>query len=291
MLFQKECLPPGFFVFVCALLFVAGCKHDESTSPEGYQLDKPQIIELNRVLSEISGLAFNRENGSLLAISDSKQQVFELDVRKNKIRDYTGNVVPTDSDIEDIAKVDTTLYLLESKGAIVEVREHAKDTAGVKTYTLNLPGSNNFETIYQDPNNKGLVLLCKTCANEASTGEKKAYRFDLKTKTFDSSVYYSINFDNLRAMLHNSFTKFNPSAAAVHPFNKRLYILSAVSNLLVVADTSGEIIEAYELDKDLFPKAEGIAFANNGDMFISNEAKFGRPTLLRFVYQPSEKKK
>lgn len=293
MLFQKECLATCVYVFVCALLFGAGCKRNERASPEGYQFDKPQVIPLGKALNEISGICFNRENGSLLAISDSKQHVFELDLKKTKLKDYTGDVVPPDSDVEDIAKVETTntLYLLESKGAIVEVPDKAKDTTGVKTYPLNLGGSNNFETLYHDPSRNELVMLCKTCENEASTGEKKAYRFNLRTKTFDSTAAFTISLDNLRVMIHNSFAKFNPSAAAIHPFDKRLYILSSVGSLLVVADTSGEIIEAYELDKDLFPKAEGIAFANNGDMFISNEAKFGRATLLRFVYQPSEKKK
>jgi uncharacterized protein YjiK len=69
-----------------------------------------------------------------------------------------------------------------------------------------------------------------------------------------------------------------------------LYILSSAGNLLVITDTRGKAIAGYNLNPDDYPQAEGIAFAPNGDMFISNEGKQGKPTLKVFRYQ-SEKKK
>src|SRR5215210_1536870 len=105
MLFQKKCLPSVFFVFVYALLFDTGCTSNGTRSPSGYQLHKPETIILGKMLNEISGICFNRENGDLLAISDSKEQVFELDLKNIKLRDYTEKVVHSDSDLEDIIKV------------------------------------------------------------------------------------------------------------------------------------------------------------------------------------------
>ncbi|WP_121353450.1 SdiA-regulated domain-containing protein [Flavisolibacter nicotianae] len=291
MLFQKECLPSGFLVFVCALLFGMGCKQKQTISPEGYRIDKPQIVPLGKVLNEISGICFNKENGDLLAISDSKEQVFELDLRNIKLKDYTSKVVPKDSDLEDLVKVNANLYLLMSRGEIVELPEKATDTAGMKTYALNLGGVNDFETLYYDPSINSLVMLCKTCAHEKGSGTRTAYRFDLKTKTFDSTEFYTISKDDVKAVLKTDNAKFDPSAAAIHPLNKRLYILSSAGNLLVVTDTRGKVAEAYELNPDLFPQAEGIAFAPNGTMFISNEKKFGKPTLLVFPYQTETEKK
>ena len=84
--------------------------------------------------------------------------------------------------------------------------------------------------------------------------------------------------------------KFDPSAAAIHPINKRLYILSSAGNLLVIADTSGKIIEAYNLNPDQFPQAEGIAFAPNGDMFIRMKENLEHHTLLQFKYHNHKNK-
>lgn len=291
-LVQKDCLSFWFPVFVCALLFVSGCKRKELESPEGYKIQQPQSIQLGKMLNEISGICFNREEGDLLAISDSKEQVFELDLQKTKLKDYTEKIIPSGSDLEDIVKVNSMLYLLMSRGEIVEVPEKAKDTAGMKTYSLNLNGTNDFETLYYDPTVDGLVMMCKSCAHEKGTGLRTAYRFDLKTKTFDSTEFFTISKDDVKAALKNTDAKFDPSAAAIHPINKRLYILSSAGNLLVITDTRGKVSEAYELNPDVFPQAEGIAFAPNGTMFITNEKKFDKATLLMFPYQQgSEKKK
>jgi hypothetical protein len=291
MLFQKKCLPQVLFIFVYALLFGTGCGQNEQISPEGYDLSKPKVIPLGKVLNEVSGICLDKEDNDLLAISDSKEQVFEMDLRNIKLHEYTGKVVPPESDIEDVVKVNSKVYMLKSRGEIVEVPERARDTTGVKTYPLNIGGSNDFESLYHDPTADGLILICKSCENEKGGGVRTAYRFDLKTKTFDSTAFFTISKEDVKAAVKNSSIKFDPSAAAIHPLSKRLYILSAESNLLVIADTRGQVIEGYELDRDLFPKAEGIAFANNGGMFIVNEAKYGPATLLYFPYQPAEKKK
>jgi uncharacterized protein YjiK len=50
-------------------------------------------------------------------------------------------------------------------------------------------------------------------------------------------------------------------------------------------------MDALSLNPDDFPQAEGIALHPMGDMYISNEKKHGEPTLLRFPYKQSGKKK
>ncbi len=288
MLFQNKCLLLLFGLF--AAFCIAGCKENSTSSPQYYRIDKPKRSQLGKALNEISGICFTG-NASLLAITDSKEKVVLIDTKTKKLKDYTNKVVPPDSDLEDIVQVDSTIYLLMSKGIIKEIPQGAKDTASVKTYELGLSGSNDFETIYYDPTAKGLVLLCKTCAHEKGEGIRTAFRFDLSTKTFDTTAFFTISKEEVKKLLKNDDAKFDPSAAAIHPLNKRLYILSSAGNLLVITDTRGKVIEAYRLNPDDFPQAEGIAFAPNGDMYISNEGKYGRPTLLYFPYLQNGKKK
>ncbi len=79
--------------------------------------------------------------------------------------------------------------------------------------------------------------------------------------------------------------KFKTSAIAVHPITKKLYLISADDYLLFVFDRTGKIENMVQLDSAMFNKAEGIAFAGNGDLFISNEGQGKNPTILRFNYQ------
>ena len=290
MLFQNKCLPLLGVILVSSML-TTGCKNQGSESPEGYTLNKPKQSELGKALNEISGIFFSREDSSLLAISDSKEKVFQIDLKTRKLEDYTEKVIDSNSDLEDLVKVDTMLYLLMSKGILVEVPKNAKDTSGIKKYDLGLSGNNDFETLYYDPSSNSLVLICKTCAHEQGSGVRTAFRFDLRTKTFVDNAFFTISRKQVKDILKNRDADFKPSAAAINPINKRLYILSSAGNLLVVCDNRGQVFEAYNLNPDMYPQAEGIAFAPNGDMYITNEAKNGKPTLLYFPYQHQGKKK
>jgi uncharacterized protein YjiK len=292
MLFQKKCPEVLFLLFVCALLFAVGCKRKSSTMPD-YNLGDPEVTLLGSTLNEISGICFYDKPGdsALLAVVDSKRQVFKLEMKAPELKDYTEKVLPPDSDPEDIVKVDSAIFVLLSRGVLVEIQDNQKDTAAVKTYTLNIPGPNDFETLYYDPTIESIILLCKACEHEKKKGIRTAYRFDLASRTFDTGEFYTIDKGEVKAILKDANAKFDPSAAAIHPVNKRLYILSSAGNLLVITDNRGAVMDAFYLSPDDFPQAEGIAFALNGDMYISNEKKHGEPTLLRFPYRKGEKKR
>jgi uncharacterized protein YjiK len=287
-LIQTKC--PIFYVtlLVCAVTLHTGCNQQSYKSPDGYDLGKPEKMQLGKVLNEISGLYYDTDDNTLLAISDSKRKVFQINIKRQKLKDYTGNVVPPDKDIEDLVRIDSEIYMLSSRGIIYQVPLHGQDTTGTHAYQIPLEGKNDFETIYYDPSAKGLILLCKTCAHEKEEGIHNAYRFDLQTKAFDSTAYYTIRDKDVAAILKDDKVKFWPSAAAIHPLNKRLYILVSADQLLVIADTHGQVIEAYHLNPDQHPQAEGIAFAPNGDMYISNEAKYGNATLQIFRYKAAK---
>jgi uncharacterized protein YjiK len=288
--FQTKCPALTFLVIVCAMALLTACKHSSYGSPDGYNLSKPEKMELGKVLNEISGITYDDQGDNLLAISDSKERIFEIKLKNKKLRDYTDKVVPSDSDLEDLVKVGDTVYLLMSKGVLKAVPAHKKDSMVVREYALGLPGQNDFETVYYDPSVKSLVLLCKTCANEKGKGVRTAYRFDLAEDRFDTSAFYTISKEEVKKALSSDEGKLDPSAAAINPLDKRLYILSSAGNLLIVTDTRGKVVEAYNLNPDLYPQAEGIAFAPNGDMYISNEGKFGKATIMFLPYHQKGKK-
>jgi uncharacterized protein YjiK len=286
-LIQTKCLTRRWVILVCAATLSMGCKQRSYASPDGYDLHHPQKENLGKVLNEISGITYNDDN-TLLGISDSKEKVFQINIDKQKLKDYTDKVVPPRSDLEDIVKVDSALYLLSSKGVIYEVPGQKPDT--INRYTFPSDDQNDFETLYYDSSAHGLIMVCKKCSADKGKDVRSAYRFDLAKKRFDPSAFFTFSTEEVKKRLNDDEAKFDPSAAAIHPVNKRLYVLSSAGNLLVIADTRGKIIEAYSLDPEQFPQAEGIAFAPNGDMYITNEGKFGAPTLQMFKYGKSKNK-
>jgi uncharacterized protein YjiK len=294
MLFKKKC--PGVFypLFVCAALLMMGCKQKTANTPD-YNLQYPEVTPLGNVMTEISGINYYNQTGdsALLAVVDSKQQVFKLEMAVPRLKDHTEKVIPANGDPEDIVKVDSAIFVLLSRGVIEEIPDQAQNEADIKMYPLPLSGTNDFETLYYDPTVKSLILLCKACDHEKKGGIRTAFRFDLVTRTYDTTEFYTISKDDVKATLKDANAKFDPSAAAFHPINKRLYILSSAGNLLVITDGRSRVMDAFYLSPDDFPQAEGIAFAPNGDMFISNEKKYSgsKPTLLRFRYRNGEKKK
>jgi uncharacterized protein YjiK len=291
MLSQNKCLHTSIATVLIAI-FVAGCNYNGQLSPEGYQLDKPLRTELGKALNEISGIWYSAQDSSLLAIADNKEKVYQIDLKIKKLKDYTDKVVNSNSNIEDIVKAGNSVFLLMSRGTLVEVPLTENDSVGITNYDVPLPqGKNDFEAVYHDPADDAILVLCKSCSFEKGTGMRSAFRFNLKTRSFDSSASFTISQKEVEALLKSADAKLDPSAAAIHPITKKLFILSSAGNLLVIANTDGGVLEAYKLDPSVFPQAEGIAFAPNGDMYISNEGKFGYPTLLHFAYNQNVKKK
>ncbi len=289
-LIQMKCPPPLITVIVYASTLFTGCAENSYDSPPGYDFAKPDARGLGKSLNEISGIAYNHKDSSLWAVSDSKKKIVGIGLKKQKLKDETGDVIPPDQDIEDIVLLDTSAYLLSSKGLLYEVPFGAKDSTSVRSYPFWSNAQNDFETLYFDPSANGLIMLCKECADDKGKRLRSAFRFDLGTKKFDTSALFTISTDEVKEILKNEDAKFDPSAAAVHPVNKRLYILSSAGNLIVIADNRGRVFEAYHLNPDKHPQAEGIAFAPNGDMYITNEGKYGAPTLQVFKYQGGKNK-
>ena len=128
-------------------------------------------------------------------------------------------------------------------------------------------------------------MMCTACDSDDETGTWSAYRFDLASRQFATEPYYNLKIEDVTRKLKHEDAKFKPSAAAIHPLEHRLYILASAGQLLVITDLRGDVEEVYHLNPDHHPQAEGIAFAPNGALYISNEGKFGAATLKMYQYK------
>ncbi len=269
-------------------LFLVSCKNPKSRviqSPPHYSFKNVLSAKLDRRLLEVSGITWNPEKNYFLAHNDEEGILFILDKDlKGIVREYK---FAGKGDYEDVALYNNEPYILRSDGVIIKV---IIDSAGnsVKGETvakLDIGGTNDFESMYADTSRGALVVICKNCKND-DKNTVSAFAYYPETGEFPNEPVYTIDADDVNELTPHKTSKFQPSAAAIHPILKKLFIVASASKQLVIADLRGNVEGVYELGKKLFPQPEGLTFKNNGDMYISNEGVNAKGTVLKFVYMP-----
>ena len=251
-------------------------------SKAGYNFSAPdEKMELGRPLHEISGMGYIPGKNLLVAQNDEKGDIYTVDF-KNKSNEFGRVRFSGKGDYEDIVHTDTAEYLLVSTGGIVKVL--TEDSLMIpQEYTLGIEGKNEFESLYKDADGS-LVILCKECDHEKDM-IRAAYRFDPKTQTFSTAPLYTIDIGAIQTFLKDEKAEFKPSAAGINPVTGKLFMVASVGKLLVIAGKDGKVEQVFRLDPILYNQPEGLTFAPNGDLYISNEGGEGIATILKFNYK------
>jgi hypothetical protein len=222
----------------------------------------------------------------MLAENDEAGKIFTINPLNKDEFTYPSIAFGEKNDYEDIVKVDSSAYLLISTGQIIEVPGFARGGDVQGTMVASMEGKNEFETMYYDKEVNSIIILCKSCHKEKDQ-VRTAYRFDLTTKQLIDTPYFTIDINTIREKLKDNRAEFRPSAAAIHPLQNLLYIVSSIGKVLVITDKQGNVKQAMPISATLFQQPEGITFAANGDLYISNEAgSEEKATLLKFIYKP-----
>ena len=279
-------LPAWPFYISCILfVFSISCKPKKFIykSPPHYNFSQPLRDKLDLRIKEVSGIVWDNQNDEFVAHNDEMGIIFYLDRDTKEIkREFVFS--ETKGDYEDIAMAKKDIYVLRSDGKLFRVvADSTSKPKGFDAGHLEISGKNDFETLYYDSERGALILLCKNC----STDDKKvvsAYAYYPDSVGFVNKPLYTIDVKMIDSVSPRPTSRFQPSAARIHPVLKKLFILSSASNQLVVTDLNGNVENVYMLAKKLFPQAEGLAFKTNGDMYISNEALSSKAELLKFTY-------
>ena len=290
---DKKKLIGAFFLGV----FLSSCNLH---SPSGYNLSQPKFsYVLPKQLHEISGLT-DIDSAKFACIQDENGIVFIYDALKNKLSEqYSFNI---DGDYEGITYVDGLIYILRSDGTLFEITNYDSKEMSIVSYPTNIPAKDN-EGLCYDPINHRLLIACKSKIHkEARVNNEKhgIYSFDLVEKKLNTTPAFSFDVNKIEAFaieqnipaptrskkgrVFEPKFKFRPSAIAVQPYTKELFLLSASEHLLYIFNMDGTLRHIEILNPTIFNKAEGITFFENGDLLISNEGQDSRPTLLGFPY-------
>jgi hypothetical protein len=254
----------------------------EQISSIGYDFSKPDDkMELSEKLHEISCMGYVPGKEEIVAHNDEKGEIFLVDF-KNKNNNFQKVKFAGKGDYEDIVHTDTAEYLLISSGGVIKVNT-ADSSLNPQEYMLPLDGKNEFETLYRDYDGT-LVLLCKQCDHEKDK-VRAAYRFDPKMDTFSKSPIYEIDITAIQKKLNDDKAEFKPSAAAIQPNTGKLFVIASVGKLLVILGKDGKLEDVIRLDPLMYNQPEGMTFAPNGDLYISNEGGEGVARIFKFVYK------
>jgi len=298
----------SFFSLVLTFLALNTCSNSvgvRSASPNeiGYTLTQPDKISILPVaLREISGIAII-DSSRVACVQDENGIVFIYDILKDEIMKMI-NFGPN-GDYEGIALVNETIYILRSDGTLLKIESYKSSSSASTIELIGIKADNNEGLCYD---NKNIRLLIAPKEKNIKGPEFKEnhliYGFDLTRDSLFNKPVIKIDLSDVIRHLdennveprdkakkkgkkdkkNNRELNFKPSEISVHPVTGKIYVLSGEELMLFVFDSDGTIEFAEKLNPFIFTMPEGIAFFENGDMLISNEAGNKYPTILRFNY-------
>ncbi|MCX6151175.1 MAG: SdiA-regulated domain-containing protein [Ignavibacteriales bacterium] len=269
-------------ILVAALLFLLAClpiKDDQSAlSWYNVQNKKVQVISLPKELKEISGMAFTKD-GRLFAHNDNKGIVYQIDFNSGSIvKSFSVGRKPLRADFEEIEIVDKKFFLVTSNGYLVEFTEGKNNSyVDFKKYDTGLTESYNIEGLCYDPETNSLLLACKDFPGPGYGNYRTVYSFSLTSNKLNKKPRFVLPVDYITQKLE--INNFRPSGIRRHPISGTFFIISARDQSLIEVSRDGKIINLAKLIKHKHNQPEGIAFAPDNSLFISDEGKqFGQIT-------------
>ncbi len=255
-----------------------------------YELKYPdEKFFLPYVLEEVSGLGWTPDN-SLLAVDDETGKVFEYNLTKqdivHSITFYKGD------DFEGVELVGNEIFILRSDGDLFKLDYIQSKESRAWVIENELGKKNDTEGLGYNPISHKLIIACKEKAGLGKEDIKGRafYTFDLSTNKLDKKPHFTITPKQLKNFWEERRNfdydkdriKFKPSAIAFHPISKDYYVLSSVGKMIIVVNSEGNIKATYPVYQRILGQPEGLAFSENGDLYVSSEGEGDRGYIVRF---------
>jgi Uncharacterized protein conserved in bacteria len=241
---------------------------------EGIELNfvnQPVVsISLDEELDEISALCVYKDQ--LAAVQDEKGTIFLFNLIEKSSKELIK--FKERGDFEGLAFDGNNFFVLGSNGDIFQVDSNG----GYRRFTFQAKHKKkyDFEGLTYDPKGNQLLVLCKKHGNKKQDSYLWIYRFDLMKKQYLEEPFLKIQ--------KSVFNK-NLKASAIHLQNDDLWLLSASTHQLVHLNTDGNLIKITQLDRDLYPQAEGICITSDNLIYIATEKKHNRAAFIHQLNQ------
>ena len=271
-----------------------------------YDLKEPEwAVDLPSVLQEVSGLA-SISMTEIAMVQDEQGLIFIMNTDSKEI--ISKHRFRRNGDFEGIEILGETAYVLRSDGDVYEVNNYRSDSPVAESHETALSTSNDTEGLGYDPETR--LLLISSKESDKLMGIKYKDKqvivsWDPETRSLRPNPFLVIDLDDIKKFLKkNAKSKsekkfadkfnpdktshFKPSAIAVHPITKEIYLLASNGNMLLVVNRLQQITQAKHLSSKKFPQPEGMCFDEEGNLYISNEGSLGPGTLRKYTYLGKE---
>jgi uncharacterized protein YjiK len=261
-----------------------------------YDMSYPYAyFDLDEALNNISGLSNSNDPKTLAGIKDDEGKIFFIDKKSGKV--VKDAFFATEGEFGGIEIVGQDAYAVKQSGQLYKVSNLNGASRTVKMLRTGLARTDIVEGLAYDLAYNRLLLAAK--GMKEGEFSRKVYAFDLKTNTCDANPVFEITLASFKEFLTNRSEKqylklreefidkpnskgfdFMPTSIAVHPITNNIHIVSAENNMMLIVNANGEIQDMVKFKKEQHYKVEGICFDADGTMYLSNEAKDGKPAKL-----------
>lgn len=259
-------------------------------SLESYTLNEETAThwKLPTYLEEISGLAMTRDD-RLLAHNDERGVIFEIDYQKGSIVksfQLSDMKNPVASDFEGIATIDDQIYLVTSSGRLYECREGTGESVLFNVYTTGVGRDCEIEGLAYDESKRALLLMCKDARSADMEGKLAVYHWSIDEKQLRKNVHTVISVDEFSQ--HIKGKKFQPSGIERHPMSGNYFIVAARQGAIAEFTPGGQVVAVREFPAQWHRQVEGITFAADGTLIVSDEGAGKRARLTLYPVSDSQ---
>ena len=258
-----------------------GSPPENNLTLASYDLEKPaRRFKLPKQWREISGLTMLGEN-RLLAHDDERGVVFEIDYRDGSIVKafaLSDQLDPIADDFEGIAAAEGRVYLVSSSGRLYEFVEGTDgETVLYNLYTTGIGRDHEIEGLAYDPDQRVLLLISKNPKDPGQAGLVAICRWSLDTKQLVEDGHILIPAVALSNRIDSK--RFQPSGIERHPVSGNYFVVAARQCAIAEITPQGQVLAVADLAADRHPQTEGIAFASDNTLIVSDEGVSKRATL------------
>ena len=240
-------------------------------------------------LKEISGLAMTLDN-RLLAHNDEKGVIYEIDYRNGTIikafqlADMKNTV---NDDFEGIATADDQVYLVTSSGRIYEGSRGADgESVLYNIYATGVGRDYEIEGLAYDASQRVLLLMCKGSRREDLKEHLIIYHWSIDEKQLIEEAHIVIPV--IEFTRHIRGKEFQPSGIERHPVSGNYFVIAARQRAIAEITPGGQVIAAKKFPAQWHRQTEGITFAADGTLIISDEGAGKKARLTLYPVSESQ---